>query len=108
MLTDTTPRYLPGEMIGGGRRGIVTRSVAYPPGKHPAGCPIRADLTAVYVEVTTAVGHEPAVRWFGCLHAYIASDLRMVLVGHNPKDEVRQTWEPVSLALRDIGEETLP
>lgn len=39
-------------------------------------------------------------RWFGCERAYINSELRMVLVGHNSRDEVRQTWLVVPAELQ--------
>lgn len=74
----------------------VTGYVAHPPGTHRS--PIRAALWAV--ECRTEVGP----RWFGCERAYIAADLGMVVVGHDPRDEVRATWQMVPASLRQGSE----
>lgn len=81
-------RIVPDEMIADGVRSAVVRTVAYPAGQHPAGCPIASTMTAV--EVRTASG---GVRWFGADDAWIGSDLRMHLGPVNPRDEVRMAWD---------------
>ena len=70
-------------------RGILPVSGwrSYPPGQHPALCPIVGDLTAL--EVCTAAGS----RWYGVKRAWIGSDLRMRVQGFNPRFEGMMAWE---------------
>ena len=84
---DMTPRYAPDHVIIAKAMKLcpVTQSIAYPPGTHPHS-PIKNDMTAL--ELVTGHGS----RWFGCERAYINSELRMVIVGTNPRDEVRMKW----------------
>ena len=89
---DRTPRYAPIKVIvirsdGKGVMAPVTGAIAWPSGNHPAGCPLIPDCVAL--ELQTEFGP----RWFGCEHAYINSELRMVVVGTNERDEVRMKWE---------------
>lgn len=87
IFDDPTPRYAPEMMISASAaRQPVTRWVVHPAGQH-AG-PIRSDVTAV--ECVLADGSR---RWFGCESAHINSELRLVVVGHPSRDEVRRNWE---------------
>lgn len=96
-LTDLTPRYAPDRVLvfvgsAGQHRAMdlpVLRYIAHPAGHHPKGCPLIAECTAL--ELQTEFGS----RWYGCERAYINSELRMVVVGTNPRDEVRMGWEVV-------------
>lgn len=92
---DDVHRYLPSVLRTCVGNRAVVRSIAHPPGTHPAHCPIRADLWCV--EAQTDGGGS---RWFGCERAYIASDLCMVVVGHPERDEVRARWKLVPEQLR--------
>ena len=87
---DMTPRYAPESTIvhraGKFLSLPVQKYVVYPPGTHPAGCPLVKDITAL--ELRTAAGS----RWFGCASAHINSELRMVVVGTPARDEVRMKW----------------
>lgn len=84
---DLTPRYAPKSVITAEAMKLypVTRYIAHPPNTHPQS-PIVNSMTAL--ECQTAHGS----RWFGCERAYINSELRMVVVGTNPRDEVRMKW----------------
>ena len=88
---DMTPRYAPSAVVVVGPKGSGTFPVlswhSYPPGQHPKGCHIKGDMTAV--ECRTSAGS----RRYGCERAYINSELRFVVVGTNPRDEVRMKWE---------------
>lgn len=88
---DRIPRYAPSKVLFTNSMTAlmlpVTRYIVHPPNQHPAKCPIRAEMTAL--ECQTGVGS----RWFGCEHAYINSELRMVVVGFDARDEVRSKWE---------------
>lgn len=82
---DLSHRYAPETVVC---RGFIVKAVswtAHSPGQHDAS-PIKNDLWAV--EIKTSRGS----RWFGCSRAYINSELRMVVVGHDSRDEVRQKW----------------
>ena len=68
----------------------VISSTFFPSMKH-LHSPIKNGLGAVRVLLANG-----AVRWFGATDAYINSELRMVVVGHNPRDEVRAKWVVVS------------
>lgn len=72
-------------------RGIrkVAKVESFPDGITP-GSPLGKGMT--HVKVTLEDG---GLRWFGCKRAYINSSLRMVLVGHNSKDEIRALWKKV-------------
>ncbi len=87
---DMTPRYAPLQTIVYGRDGAygepVEQYLVHPVGAHPANCPIASGWTVL--EMRTRHGK----RWFGCSRAYINSELRMVVVGTNPRDEVRMKW----------------
>lgn len=87
---DMTPRYAPRVDLVCGPAGFaylpVLQTIAHPPGNHPANCPLIDECTAL--ELRTFRGS----RWFGCLDARINSELRMVVVGTNPRDEVRMAW----------------
>jgi hypothetical protein len=82
------PRYAPARVMITGR-GLepVTRAVFYPVGQHPASSFIREDMGALVL--CTPHG----TRWYGCDHAYINSELRMVVIGCDARDEVRTRWE---------------
>jgi len=94
-MQDTTPRYAPEQVIvvsqGQWRVAPVLEWKATPPG-HGSKI-IRDDMTLL--ECKTEFG----IRHFGCDRAYINSELRMVVVGFDARDEVRRKWEPVPLAL---------
>jgi hypothetical protein len=86
MSHDTTPRYAPD-------RVIIARAMKLCPVKQyivhatpPAKCPISAPAI---LELVTDYGS----RWFGCDRAWINSELRMVTIGFNSRDEVRSKWE---------------
>lgn len=87
---DMTPRYAPTTVFIVNGEDIVhlpvIQSIAHPPGNHPENCPISKSMTVL--ELKTAHGS----RWYGCDHAYINSELRMVVVGTNKRDEVRMKW----------------
>lgn len=86
-LTDRTPRYAPAEVILAGFRLPVLQYVVHPAGRE--GGPIYRELPKL--ELVTAHGS----RWYGILRGYINSELRMVVEGTNPRDEVRMGWEVV-------------
>lgn len=88
-MIDRTPRYAPSHVHVLGH-GIVkaTAYVAHPPGNHPKNCAIRNDMTAL--EIKTPVGRS---RWYGFERAFINSELRMVVIGFDARDEVRSKWE---------------
>ncbi len=88
---DLVPRYAPSHVIIARRIKLfpVTSFVAHPAGTHP-NSPIKNDMCAV--ELVTEAGS----RWFGCERAYINSELRMVVVGFDSRDEVRSKWEVCS------------
>ena len=92
MFEDMTPRYVPSELMvaPGGELLPVERVESFNRGQHPKKAPLVADCTAVRCTLSNG-----AVRWFGCDHAYIDSSLRMVVVGTNPRDKVRMSWEVV-------------
>jgi hypothetical protein len=85
---DMTPRYAPTHVIIARAMALlpVTRYIAHPAGTHPDS-PIKNDMMAL--ECITAKGS----RWYGCESAYINSELRMVVVGFDSRDEVRSKWE---------------
>lgn len=92
---DMRHRYAPTSVaVFDGRNAIkhaqVVGSAAYQPGGHPDKCPIRPELVAVALHTASVT------RWYGCVRAYINSELRMVLVGCDPRDEVRMSWAPVT------------
>jgi len=88
MFDDLAPRYAPEMvMIGGYSNVPVICFRSYPAGQHPVTCPLVKDCCAL--ELVTQHGS----RWYGCERAYINSELRMVVVGTNSKDEVRRKWE---------------
>lgn len=92
---DRVPRYAPDRVIIVLGKGFawcpVVQYIAHPPGQaagaRPANCPINSDMVAL--ECVTAHGS----RWFGCEQAYINSELRMVTIGFDARDEVRRKWE---------------
>lgn len=87
-MIDQTPRYVPQAVYVMGYGVEPVLGVAtYPPGQHPMGAPIRADLTAV--RVRTAHG----VRWYGFESAWIGSSLRMCVSGFPASDVLRFAWE---------------
>lgn len=87
---DMTPRYAPDSLVvmtpGGFRTARVIGYRAYPPGMHPKASPLVSSITAL--ECLTEFGS----RWFGCESARINSELRMVVIGTNVRDEVRMKW----------------
>lgn len=89
-MHDQTPRYAPSKVLIV-NHGIVpvVGYTAYPPGSHPVGCPLIKSCTAV--ELITTHGS----RWYGFDSAYINSELRMVVVGFDSRDEVRAGWQKV-------------
>jgi hypothetical protein len=88
MFDDPTARYLPERLICSTHmhKPAVVRAEAFPAGSAPAKAPIVKECVAVAATLECGV-----VRWFGCDSAHIDSSLRMVLVGHFSRDEVRQT-----------------
>ncbi len=89
---DLQPRYAPDHVfVARLPRGAVNVPViryhSFPPGTHPANCPLIPTCTAL--ELVTEHGS----RWFGVERAWINSELRMVVSGTNPRDEVRMNWE---------------
>lgn len=87
---DSTPRLLPdtmGFLTDGGWKVLPIEKVEiFPPGERK-GCPILETLTAVLVQ------SRGSVRWFGFQSARINSELRVVVEGFSPLDEVRSKWE---------------
>ena len=90
---DLTPRYAPDRvMMSQGRHFAevpVMRYIVHPAGQHPPKCPIIPTMPAL--ELVTAYGS----RWYGVESGYINSELRMVITGTNPRDEVRMKWAQV-------------
>lgn len=86
---DRVPRYAPSHVIiAKAMKLLPVRSYrAYPIGDHPADCPIKSGMVAL--ELVTDKGS----RWYGCESAYINSELRMVVMGFDSRDEVRSKWE---------------
>jgi hypothetical protein len=89
-LTDLTPRYAPRHVIIAARmkQFPVTGWRIYPAGQHPASLPkvIKPEYTVL--ECQTEAGS----RYFGVRSGYINSELRMVIIGTNPRDEVQMKW----------------
>lgn len=87
MKTDMTPRYAPTEVMSI-KHGIVPVRTwkIHPPETH-FWSPLVNDMTAL--ECVTEHGS----RWYGIERGYINSELRMVIEGTNPRDEVRMKWE---------------
>lgn len=87
---DQTPRYAPDCVLiidGGSWRSVaVTGYKLYPPGTAPKAAPIKAEYWVL--ELQTAYGS----RWYGVGGGYINSELRMVVTGIDPRDEVRAKW----------------
>lgn len=96
---DMSHRYAPTEVWVAGRGAArpalrpVQRYIFHPAGTHVES-PIQDGIGTL--ECVTDFGS----RWFGCDRAYINAELRMVVVGHNPRDEVRARWELVPEDLR--------
>jgi len=89
---DMTPRYVPNQvMTPHGMRPVVGCTV-HPAGNHPKGCPIVNTMAAL--ECRTDSGS----RWFGVVDGWINSELKMVIRGTEPRDEVRMRWEPCTEA----------
>jgi hypothetical protein len=84
---DRVPRYAPDKVIIARAMKLmpVTQAKFHPAGSHKG--PIRSDMNAL--ELVTDAGS----RWYGCERAWINSELRMVVVGFDVRDEVRRTWE---------------
>jgi hypothetical protein len=83
---DRKARYVPQEMMTlKGMRPVLSYRT-YPPHAHPDKCPLIDGCVAL--ECVTADGS----RWFGVDAAWINSELRMVISGTNPRDEVRMKW----------------
>lgn len=91
MFSDMNPRYAPDKVLTleNGLQPVV-RASYYPVGQHPTGCPIVASMGVL--ALTASNGQ---IRYFGCDHAYINSELRMVVIGCDPRDEVRVKWAVV-------------
>ena len=92
-------RYAPTRVLmlrgKGGVYQPVVQYIAHPPGGHPAGSPIRKDMTAL--EMKTPAGSS----WQGCERAYINAELRMVCVFKDLRDEViLKTWGKVPARLQ--------
>ncbi len=64
----------------------VLRTIAYPPGQHPKGCPILDTMTAVAMETPVNT------RWYGFERAAIGADLRMHVMTTG-RDEVVARWD---------------
>jgi hypothetical protein len=88
---DTTPRYTPKTVLlfanGRAVKAPVISALFHPAGTAPQGCPIRIDCNVL--ELRTAHGS----RWYGCKHAYINSELRMVAVGFPARFEEMAAWK---------------
>lgn len=84
---DQAPRYAPSTVLVRGVPCPVRAYTAHSPGKHPAGCPIAPEFTAL--EMVTDRGS----RWYGFEKAWINSELRMVVSGFAAADTVRARWE---------------
>ena len=92
---DLVPRYTPKTVtLSGKGKWPAVRVEFFPIGQHPEECYIRADMGVL--KLSTAVGD----RLYGCKHAYINSELRMVVIGTFRSDEVRTKWEVVPEKLR--------
>ena len=90
---DREPRYVPDRVVifdGMIVHAKVTGSTFYPPGQHPAGCPLVPHIGALEVKTQSNKS-----RWYGCEWAYINSELRMVAVGFPAADEEMAKWEKV-------------
>lgn len=83
---DFEPRYAPEQVIIAQAMKLmpVKQYVFYPAGTHKSA--IKSELAAL--ELKTDKGS----RWYGCERAYINSELKMVVVGCNSRDEVRMKW----------------
>lgn len=93
MTLDMLPRYAPERIMTIKGMQPVTSAVFHPAGNHE-GSPIKNEMAAL--ELTTPVGS----RWFGCEWAYINSELRMVVIGCDFRDEVRKAWQTVPPQMR--------
>lgn len=97
-LTDLTPRYAPDAVLvaegRGGRLVPVTRVIVHPAGTE--GGPIYRELPKLELQ-TSIPGRS---RWYGILGGYINAELRMVVIGTDPRDEVRMGWDVVPEELR--------
>lgn len=95
---DTTPRYAPAEVMT--LRGVrpVLRSAFHPPeseeARRKSGIPIVASYGVL--ELVTDAGS----RYYGVDRAYINSELRMVVIGVNKRDEVVSKWPVVPRRMR--------
>ena len=85
---DRIPRYAPSHVIIASRMKLlpVLRYITHPPNQHPAKCPIKPEYTVL--ECQTEAGS----RWYGCERAWINSEIRVVVVGFDARDEVRSKW----------------
>jgi hypothetical protein len=90
-MHDMTPRYAPSRVLVSNGLGSfilpVLQYKTYPPNAHPPKCPIKPDMTVL--ELVTCAGS----GWYGVERAYINSELRMIIVGFDARDEVRSKWE---------------
>ena len=92
IFNDVTPRYAPDRVVVLDRvrdrayTAPVDRAIFHPIGAHPDKCPIRSDVGVL--QLVTAHGS----RWYGCDRAYINSELRMIVIGCDSRDEVRAKW----------------
>lgn len=87
IFDDLTPRYAPTQVMTWEGMRPAVGYVAYPPHQHPPKCPILDEIVAL--EVITDIGIS---RWYGCQEAYINSELKMVIIGADSRDEVRMRW----------------
>ena len=94
--------YVPAKLITVWGMMPVSRYTIYGKGSKLLGCPIRDGMTVVECTGTPDGQYHgtKAVRWFGCRDAYINADLRCVIVGVNPRDEVVSKWDKVPAELR--------
>jgi hypothetical protein len=85
---DRIPRYAPSHVIIASRTALlpVLRYIVHLPNQHPAKCPLIAECTALELQT------ESGSRWYGCERAWINSELRMVVMGFDARDEVRSKW----------------
>jgi len=90
------PRYVPTTVLIHNNLGAfrleVIGSKIHPANAHKS-C-IKSDMVAL--ELITGAGS----RWYGIESGYINSELRMVIVGTNERDEVRMKWPIVPEELR--------
>ena len=88
MFDDLIPRYAPETVACGGKNLVsVLKSIFHPKGLAPNRCPIITGIGVLELQT------ENGSRWYGCQEAYINSELKMVVIGCNSRDEIRMGWQ---------------